>query len=420
MAARKRFTLPGCIYKNGNRWWWKVRLPGESETTPRPLIPVGARFAATDEAVAREVAKQMYVKATCSSQEKPASFDGTIGCLVAMYKAFAREYYGQTPRRYGEADHIALAVTMLVEMFGTTPAEEFGPLDLKTLRTRMVEGGLKRKTINDRIGVIRRMFKWAASEELVPVIVWQGLTTVEGLRRGRTTAVESEPVLPVPVEIVEDTLPQLQPIIADMVRLQLLTAARAGEICQMRPMDIETGGAVWYYRPERHKTAHRGQKRLIAIGPKAQQILKPYLSRALGAYCFSPVESEEQRNAERRRHRQTKAWPSHDPELRRLRRGKTPARPPGEMYTTESYRKAIHRACDATWPPPKGCQDVAAWREEHRWNPHQLRHTAGTLVRKKLGLDAARALLGHRSLELADTYAELDRSLADEAARKLG
>jgi hypothetical protein len=33
---------------------------------------------------------------------------------------------------------------------------------------------------------------------------------------------------------------------------------------------------------------------------------------------------------------------------------------------------------------------------------------------------AARALLGHRSLGITDTYAELDQALAVEAARKLG
>ena len=40
--------------------------------------------------------------------------------------------------------------------------------------------------------------------------------------------------------------------------------------------------------------------------------------------------------------------------------------------------------------------------------------------RREMGLDAALALLGHRSLGITDTYAELDQALAVEAARKLG
>ena len=54
------------------------------------------------------------------------------------------------------------------------------------------------------------------------------------------------------------------------------------------------------------------------------------------------------------------------------------------------------------------------------FHPHQLRHTAATIARKEFGLDAARALLGHRTLSITNDYAELDRTLADKAARKLG
>jgi hypothetical protein len=27
--AKRTVDLPGSIYKNGNRYWWKVKLPGE-------------------------------------------------------------------------------------------------------------------------------------------------------------------------------------------------------------------------------------------------------------------------------------------------------------------------------------------------------------------------------------------------------
>ena len=41
---------------------------------------------------------------------------------------------------------------------------------------------------NYRIGRIKRVLKWAASEELIPPNVFEGLRTVDGLRMGRTTA----------------------------------------------------------------------------------------------------------------------------------------------------------------------------------------------------------------------------------------
>lgn len=40
-----------------------------------------------------------------------------------------------------------------------------------------------------------------------------------------------------------------------MVQMQLLTAARPGEVCIMRPCDIDRSGRIWVYKPKDHKTA---------------------------------------------------------------------------------------------------------------------------------------------------------------------
>lgn len=53
------------------------------------------------------------------------------------------------------------------------------------------------------------MFKWAAGEELIPAGIAQALTMVAGLRRGRTEARETSPVLPVEENVVDATLPFL-------------------------------------------------------------------------------------------------------------------------------------------------------------------------------------------------------------------
>lgn len=44
--------------------------------------------------------------------------------------------------------------------------------------------------------------------------------------------------------------------------------------------------------PESHKTEHHGRGRVIAIGPRAQAVLLPYLLRKATTFCFSPRESE--------------------------------------------------------------------------------------------------------------------------------
>ena len=69
--------------------------------------------------------------------------------------------------------------------------------------------------------------------------------------------------------------PTCPPVVADMVRFQRLTGCRPGEVCQIRPCDVDRSGEVWEYRPESHKTEHHGLERIIYIGPKAQDVLCP-------------------------------------------------------------------------------------------------------------------------------------------------
>ena len=48
------------------------------------------------------------------------------------------------------------------------------------------------------------------------------------------------------------------------------------------------------------------------------------------------------------------------------------------------------------------------------WTPHRLRHSAGTIVRKRYGLDAAQIVLGHRHAKTAEIYAEISTAKAVE------
>ena len=106
-----------------------------------------------------------------------------------------------------------------------------------------------RPYVNKLMPIVTRCFKWGAGEELIPASVYHSLTAVEGLRKGRTTAREPAPILPVEETLVDATLPHLPPIVADMVRFQRFTGCRPGEVCQLRPMDLDRSGEVWQYRP---------------------------------------------------------------------------------------------------------------------------------------------------------------------------
>ena len=399
-------ALPGSIYLNRNRWWWKVKLPGENKPKARPLKPVGARFATPDRNVAEEVAREIWQRELFKPSQSAKTANNIVG-LVQAYLGYAKRYYrsadGKTTR---EPENIKYAVKPLVEYCPTLPAEEFGPLRLKKVQQKMIDLGWCRKVINQRIGIIKRMFKWVASEQLIPASVYHALQTVEGLKRGRSGAKETESILPVAESHVRAVLPFTTSTVATMVELQLLTGMRSGELVIMRPCDLETSGKIWLYRPSEHKTRYRDHERLIVIGPRGQKILKPFLKRKLDDYCFSPEEAEQQRLEKRHKSRITPLKYGNRPGTNR--KG---TRVLNNCYDTKSYRGAVRHSIKAA---NREGVDVP------KWTPHQLRHTAATRIRKEMGLDAARAMLGHRNLKITDDYAELDKALASEAALKYG
>jgi integrase len=199
-----------------------------------------------------------------------------------------------------------------------------------------------------------------------------------------------------------------------MVRFQQLTGCRPVEVCLLRPCDVDVSADVWLYRPESHKTEHHDRHRLIAIGPRAQAVLRPYLLRDKTSYCFVPVESERQRREAMHAKRKTPLSCGNVPGSNRKRKR---LRFPGSRYTTDSYRRAIAR----------GCLLANRQREEKeqkdllpKWHPNQLRHSVATTVRRTFGLEASQVVLGHSKADVTQVYAERDWRLAAEVMRKIG
>ena len=189
--------------------------------------------------------------------------------------------------------------------YGSLPVDQFGPLKLSALQNEMIAAGQSRRYINDNIDRIRLAFKWGTANELVPVTINQALATVPGLRKGRSKARETVPVMPVANDTVDATLPHLQEVVADIVRFQRLTGCRPDEACSVRPCDVDTSDDVWLYRPHSHKCEHLGRERVIFVGPQCQDILRKYLLRPDDAYCFSPEDSEKKRRAQQHEARRT-------------------------------------------------------------------------------------------------------------------
>lgn len=224
-----------------------------------------------------------------------------------------------------------------------------------------------------------------------------------------------KPVLDAHIEAVR---PYLSKQVLAMIDLQLITGMRPGEVVTMRSGDIDTTARLWVYTPEHHKTEHHGHHRPVYLGPKAQAIIKPFLRTDLNAYLFDPREATEEFHAERRRNRKTPMTPS---QAKRARKAK-PMTAPRQRYTTESYRRAIARACRKA--DREAHQDRSQVAAEDvlvpQWHPHQLRHNAATRLRKEYGLDAARVVLGHRSAAVTEIYAEIDHARAQDIMSRVG
>ena len=122
----------------------------------------------------------------------------TIDQLVFLYWQHAKDYYVYEGQPTAELTEMKLAIRPLRKLFATTPAAEFGPKRLKLIRQHMIDvQDLSRGVINQRINRIKRVFRWAVEEELIPSSVFHGLQAVGGLRFGRTQARETDPIRPV-------------------------------------------------------------------------------------------------------------------------------------------------------------------------------------------------------------------------------
>lgn len=225
----------------------------------------------------------------------------------------------------GEYRNIGDALRPLTSLYGRTRVADFGPSALKAVRQAMIDGGLCRRTIDNRINRIRRVFKWGVENELVPADTLHSLQAVAPLKLGRCNVREAEPVKPVPEHLIEPVLKLVAPQVAAMIRSQLLTGMRPGEVMQMRACDIDMSGPIWVYRPLRHKTEHHGRQRVIYLGPKAQDVLRLFPSEDRTAWLFSPRDAMAHIHRERRAERQTPMTPSQAARKRK----RFPRRAPG-------------------------------------------------------------------------------------------
>lgn len=162
-----------------------------------------------------------------------------------------------------------------------------------------------------------------------------------------------------------------------MIRLQLLSGVRPGELCALTPEAVERAGPLCRYEVrEANKNLHRDKPRVVWFGPRAQALLAPFLGRAEpGRPMFS-----------------------------------FPPRRPGGRWVPIGrlrYNRLVVAACKRAGVPP--------------WTPHQLRHTYATAVFERYESDAAVGIAIGDSPEVArEVCVDPDDSVRRRIARELG
>ncbi len=130
----------------------------------------------------------------------------TVSELCLVYLEWVKGYYSTS-----EANNIKIILREFRKYHGSDLAESMGPNALRRFRETLIspEYDWSRNYCNSQLKRLRRLYKWAASREMVAVHVYESIRTLESLKKGRTDARENKKVVPVDIGIVEKTIPFL-------------------------------------------------------------------------------------------------------------------------------------------------------------------------------------------------------------------
>ena len=103
----------------------------------------------------------------------------SVNEVLLKFIDYAERYYRDGDQVSKEVVNYKHALRVVKQLYGNTSADKFGPLALKAIRQHMIDvQDLCRKEINKRLGRIKRVFKWAVSEELILSSVFDTSPTV--------------------------------------------------------------------------------------------------------------------------------------------------------------------------------------------------------------------------------------------------
>ena len=394
--------MKGTVYVNNGKWYYRVRLPGEKQRTLHKLCAPGH-----DVAMSADRPRELAVQAAWriwehANRRTPSTVvkSKTVEDVCAAYCKHAETYYRRqdgTPT--SEQASIPLSLRPLRDLYADTPVTALTHQDMIRVRNAIISWNTcSRTTVNFYMDRIRRMWRWALDEGLVPASVTAELSQVQPMKPNRTALREPVPVLAVTEADIDAVCAVAPDNFADMVRVHRLTGMRPEELCAMKWEHIDTARTPWVYRPPFFKTQWRGMVRAVLIGPKARTILSKYRDAEFDGHPFSPARviasGIKLANGCNKRRRPVEMLAS------------VPTKRGIACWNTETYTSALRTYCRHAAIKPY-------------WTANRLRHSFATQVRRDFGIVAASFLLGHSNgSRITDGYSR--EAAVDEIIREGG
>lgn len=308
----------------------------------------------------------------------------TIAELSVKYLEFCQGYYSKDGKPTNEFLGVRDSVLHFCNTTEEMGVDEILPRHLIEFQDYLIGLDHARKTINQHVGRIKRMIKWACSRGYAPAIKHHEMLCVEGLKKGRSKAREPGKVLPADLQSVQAVLPFLSPPIRGMVQIQYLCGMRPEEVCGMCGKNIQMGNDIWLYSPQEHKGEWLDLSLIKAIPKAAQEVLRPFLRDDPEEYLFRPADG--------------RAWAYERMRKGKPRKKKSRPRKYNPCYCTAAYGRALKTGFELAKK-----NGVTAFTP---FSPNQLRHAIATEIRKRHGQQKAQVWLGHRHLSTTAIYAE--------------
>lgn len=367
-------------YKDGRRDTLYVRLPNEEGTMKR--INLGPY----DDPVSWQKYHQLKADwergrgIDLTKPLPPAPADELL--VVELFDLYLTAHRDTYARNANNIATTLLKYRTALRALGTLANLPAATLTAKQIRQWIYglaeERRLARTSINTYLYCLQNVYSWGELQDHVPETTNAVVQSVRGLKRAEGGAKETAPRQPVDFALVEATLPYMHHDTPQtIIRLLMMTGARPTEICSLTIADIhkDEANGVWIYQPARHKNSHKGLPRTIVFGREAIDLLTVYITkhRIKSGRVFRPI------------------YPGNRRAL---------------YYSHLSLRQAI----------------VRATREGGLtyWTPYQIRHAVATRLEAEIGIDAARAVLGHSSALTTSGYIHRDLNTVIALAKKGG